>query len=315
MRFATFFLLSPLLVPAPRWLGAPQQPAEATGQVVGYYQSEHAPVSELQAALIGIYRGRSAPNLLEFGRTLVVSGESSAVTDALELAKRLDREWNAEGSSQRPLTTIEYRARYVPVENLLTALQSYSRKVQFQDSLGTWVQVPNISVLRERGVVVIRDEQQTTTEVESLLQRIDVAQPQLRIACYLLAGKPEATDDPRVPQALAADLSRLVPYAGFELVSYGLFQSDAGSVVDMEESLEDGGRFELKLVPKPTGLASDALDLESCRFQLAQTDEGGNVKQKQFSTSTRLRLGEFTVLGALGGDPVFVVLRAERIGD
>ena len=92
----------------------------------------------------------------------------------------------------------------------------------------------------------------------------------------------------------------------------------SGNGIRLQAEVSGDMGYSLALDPAAYDSASGELSLAKCQFELSQTNvnkaEGAPNRQShhQFQTQVTLRPGEYTVLGTVGGDPVFVVLRLSK---
>jgi hypothetical protein len=155
------------------------------------------------------------------------------------------------------------------------------------------------------ATIVLRDTREQIETMRALMARLDVAPPQVQLQCWLLRGA-EADTGSRLPKELVQNLSRLVPVEHFEQLSLSMIRASVqpGLPQRLRSDFPDDGetaRFELDLVCSGYDRAAGVLPLTRCRFEATSGQE--------FETSVTLRAGEYTVLGAAGADPLFVVLR------
>ena len=256
---------------------------------------------------MGFISPYSQAGFLLFGETILLTLPANCAPGALTLVQRLDAEWGGGAEATERLSSLEYRARYVPLQGLASALDPYRRTLYLRSAEGHSYEAQNIGFVEERSLVLARGTSEELQEIAGLLARIDVPQPQVRVTSYLLRGSVDAEADVRLPADLVRDLAQLVPYESFELLSFGMFQCDAVAPIYMEESVS-GGHFQLEMNAKTFEPSVGVLTLDRCSFELSQ-----GTDRKSFMTSARITMGEYTVLGALGNDPVFVVLKIDAL--
>jgi hypothetical protein len=104
---------------------------------------------------------------------------------------------------------------------------------------------------------------------------------------------------------------------GFELLSTGLLRSSVRDRLHVSTRSSDDVRFNLSLVPAAFDPETGELTLDKCAF-VAQTrapspagaaNQATSWDEQSFETALSLRAGEYTVLGSVGPDPLFVVLK------
>lgn len=280
--------------------------------IIEYYQPEKAPSYELQRAMQQLdppAPGRPGPGGVAtavpyytvFGETLLVKHREAEMPATLETLKRLDQAYVGESQWQGPkLETFHYQVRHVPLNSVLSGLRG-----TFQQNQGPTP--PSISTIDDRGMVIFRGSPEDVKEVSTLIKALDVPLPQLLITVYIIEGTSKDEADFRVPADLARDLGALVPYEAFNIVSMGILPSDTVSPMEMEAMFSDQvGEFKLQMYPQAYDPETGALTIGKIEFR-ASSNENGVRNNRQFTTSTSLRRGQYTVLGAVGADPIFVV--------
>ena len=305
----------------------PQHPASQRERqqnlIIEYYTPTKAPVVVLNNAMIGVYRGKPTHNGIMtsfqvFGESLLIQGSAGEMPETLSLVAQMDQ--NYVGAGEHTATTEEqflYKLRYVSSNAVREALQSMDRNFM-QQRQGQEPRGLSIGYVEERGVVLVRGTAAEVSKAKAILTELDVAPPNLMISCYLVQGKAGAST-PSLPAALVRDLSALVPFEGFELLSSGMLPSDASSQLGLDVELEAGkGEFSLEMYPAAYDEDRGLLKLSSIKFKMSlYTNVSGKRErtQRSFSTSTSLATDKFTVLGAVGADPVFVVVRMTQLGN
>jgi len=178
----------------------------------------------------------------------------------------------------------------------------------------------NIAMVEDRSLVVVRETGGTLVEIQSLLDRIDVPEPQVMLTFYAIQGTTEEPDGGPLPEELTKNLERLLPQYRFEALGLAMIQTSAAAGREVSLRIDAGGTdgFEVQFRPVAFDEKTSSLTIERCSVarDVYQTANVGGVMQTQgvrserlFTTNTILRGGEYTVLGATGADPVFVVIR------
>ncbi|HED65307.1 MAG TPA: hypothetical protein ENJ09_07110 [Planctomycetes bacterium] len=234
----------------------------------------------------------STERILSFLRSLDTAPEDSTPPEAEE-----------------PIESVEYHLRYLAQGDAF-ALMNGSAGIPRNG-------LDSILFLPESGRLVLRGSKARIEEMVELLRRFDTPSPQLQITCRVLrVGAPSAegsSPPATLPAELTDNLARLVPYDTFELASFGTVR--ATSVPATRVKLRMPGEtedFELNLTIQNLDADSSDLTLNLCSVRQI-VRESGKVKDL-FSVATTLTAGEYAVLGAVGKDPVFVVLTFRRIG-
>jgi hypothetical protein len=253
-------------------------------------------------------------NIQSFGESVMIYDTPEFVERVLEAMRSLEEATtrdpnNPAGSRPTELAVVEYSPRYQPVNNLYRLLDPFRKDivVGFLDThpRGTQAQIArNITVLEEPATLVLRDTPEAVEEMVGMLKRMDQPAPQVLISVWLLRGSHEPQQG-QLPDDLVRNLSNLVPFPGFTRESIGVLRSSviAGQAMTILGDMDDD-RFLLKLIPGGYDVDARQLAITDCEF---------NAGQQGFSTSTVVSAGEYTVLGATGSNPVFVVLQVSPL--
>jgi len=250
------------------------------------------PIQNLQLLGDTIIIYDSAENAQRIGKALHGIDENMKVDEATE----------ADGADR--LTVVqEWSPRHISLQEALSALTSFRRDAVIWDSRGTASNVPNMSILKEQGTLVMRDAPDQVAQMLELLERVDRREAQLMFTCLVIRGQHgDDKSSAGVPPELARNLSQLVPYENFHLVTVGVLRASARA---KNLRIEMDGHNELLL-------ETEAFDAEESA--LTATIRFGGDEGQQLQTRTTLRSGEYTVLGAAGSTPLFAVLKIVPIG-
>ncbi len=296
---------------------------------VRYFKPAKAPVDSLQSALLRLMMARPGDSfrfvtLQTLGGTLLLQGPDETLPDVLKLARELDENYVG-GAGQSPgidQMHHQYRVRNVSLEHLEQALQFLDRN-RMQQYPGQ-PRGLHLSYVYGSGMVQMSGSDEYVARAKQVIAEVDVPQPSLMLTCYLIRGRSEVQSDARIPAALARDLSALVPYEGFELMSSGMLPTNANNDMELRVDLEEQkGAFTLAMRPAAFDPDKGLLALSKVNFELSlnqkQTDDNGTLigmtsTRRSFETSTSLATDRYSVLGAVGGDPVFVVVRLTQVG-
>jgi len=318
MLLTTLFTL-PLLLPPVALLQGGTKAAhpkgatsvEQSGQstlTIEYYQPTNAPAQQLAGAMQqlapvgGNYRG--LPAFVIFGETLLVKDEAERMPETLAMLRRLDGAFVEQPGWEEPVVeTFRYQVRHAPLDSVLDGLRGAFQGPQRGP-------VPaSIGSIEDRSTVVFRGSPEEVKEVRQLVEALDVPLPQLLITLYVIEGVEKADADPRLPADLTRDLATLVPYEAFSALSMGFLPTDTVSPLELQSSFEaESGEFKLEMHPQAHDAESGTLTFGRIEFEAMRLEESGK-NRLMFHTSTSLRKGQYTVLGAVGADPVFVVAK------
>ena len=230
------------------------------------------------------------------------------IQGALEL---LDRPSAAGGAGD--LVVREYTPRYVSLDAALGALQPFERRVSAKGAGPS----SNLSFIRERHQIVIRDTDEQIRQMSELLARVDVPEPQALLACYLVQADPAGTGA-GLPADLLANLGKIVPQFRFRSLGFAMLQTSIAPGRHLRLHIEGGPDvgFDLEFTAVAYDPATQSLSVGDCRLERDQyrtvVREGVSATERTsrelFSTHAAFRGGQYTVLGATGAEPVFLVV-------
>jgi len=205
------------------------------------------------------------------------------------------------------IETLEYSPRYVSVGTLRSALNTFHRNVLVKGTSGNVdsFTYPMVGTVADSRKLIVRDLPEQLTRIEAALARIDVPRPQVTISCWVLRATDEGEGgSPELPRDLVENLRALVPFEHFQVRSIGVLRTSIAPREAMQLAMPGRGgneRYALKIVPDAFDEEQGVLSLRDCSF------DGSGMQS--FRTSTTVRRGEYTVLGGVGAEPVFVVLQ------
>lgn len=220
------------------------------------------------------------------GRTIVLYDTKDQVLRARELLARLDRPREGAGASSEKVA--EYRPRFV---SLNTAVATVNDLV-------------DLSVVKERGMLVLHDDAEDVESALALLQRIDVAEKQVLLTCQLLEVGREHSG-PALPRELVDNLLKLLPESTFAQVGMAMLKTSVGGQDSLSVQIETTGkRYRFSFRPVAFDESTGSLTVSDCSL----VEEADDARQL-FQTNTVLRGGEYTVLAATGATPRLLVVR------
>lgn len=311
------------------------EPLAADSLVLRYYRPQRVDSDDLIQVATELYGhqllvrtetpGQSpsdawVPHFLELEESILVRDtprQAELIVASLrEIEQNVAPEEPAQPSSRRGgLESFHYRPRNLSVQAALEALRPYQGTLSKPPvgGAGQWIQVEAITGSPNTGTVFVRETAERLAEIRAYLEQIDVPIPQATFHYLILVGSDEGASDPALPQELASNLARLVPANHFEIVSSGLVRGSVSQPIDVAD--QSGiSSYELELKPASFDAATRQLNVERCSFVFERReaqDQGRRSSRQSFRTAATLRDGEYTALGAVGPDPVFVVLRME----
>ena len=237
-------------------------------------------------------------NLFAFGDSVMLYDTPEAVASLSAMLTKLDLAYRA---SNHEDAVVSVPIRHLSQDRLSELIPT------FFDGQYTYI--------AERSTVLLNGWVEDTTRVKTIIEDLDQPAPQVLLSCYLVRGTNDVgADDKRIPLELAKHLSPLLSYNSLQLYSRAVLRTAAHPATGhielwMEpEAAERSGV--LQLSPGSFDAESGTLTLDRCTFGFAYEGDDPSIV---FTTSTSIRSGEFTVLGATGMAPMFVVLRFELL--
>jgi hypothetical protein len=255
---------------------------------------------------------------------VLVYDDARYVDVVLDTLKKIDKP--NESETEGPIVR-EYAPRYIGLEAAASALASFDNRAGGNQMLH---EPRNITRFHDRNVLVLRDSEKRVAEMAALLASLDHPEPQVILTCYFVRGGATG-DETGLPKDLVGNLEKLVPGLRFSSVGFGLLRTSVVSERRIELRVEAaGGAFELSLQPVAFDPETANLTVQHCRLARdvpgAPTNADASVssqplpdaqsqqgRRQVFSTNALLRGGEYTVLGASGAEPLFLVLHLAPI--
>lgn len=262
----------------------------------------------------GGLRAHPLRNLQTLGDSLLIYDEPEAVERIQAWCRLVDQP--REGSTPAgpaELVVAEWRPGFVSLETAYRALEPFQRGVDPSPertrnaSRPGMVQQPvlvrNISRVDAQGVLILRDSADQVQQMLDVLDELDKPDTQLLLTTMVLRGSsdPAPSGSPPVPAELSAGLSQLVPYDHFVVEDMGILRT-ATRGREIGVRMAQGNHLIL---------SAEAFDAASSTLTASfefRSDDGFALE-----TRTALGTGEYTVLGATGAEPRFVVLRLSRL--
>jgi hypothetical protein len=225
-------------------------------------------------------------NLRLLGTRIVLYDTLEQVKRARELLARLDVPLQASSSDQR---AVEYRPRFV---SLSTAKKAVGDLLE-------------LSLVPERGLIVLNGNAGDIESALALLKRIDVPEKQILLTCQLIEVGAEPKGPP-LPKELVDNLQKLLPQSHFNQSGLAMLKASVGGEDSISVSIESESQdYRLAFTPVAFDESTASLTVVNCRLSQAW----GDGERELFRTNTILRGGEYTVLAATGSTPILVVLR------
>lgn len=326
-------LLLPPTTPLVQTINSPQQEEQLDDydQVIQYYQPKRASAETLLDMMnVLIMSGGmehktrvgednfnfSRPLVMTYGNSLLVKDTRKEIARTFAMLTDLDENYRelkqakAQRSEQPQL--FQYTFTHISLDSARIALRSlYDAQRRAGGQPGDPAP-PQLSFVDEQGQILVRGTVEQIAEVHDILKKLDVPRPHITLSFFLIQGCAEEDNDDRVPLDLSRDLGELVPFAGFKLLSSAIVPSDGSGQIQLDVQLEDDrGTVNLELTPAAYDATAGTLALERAQVLLHLSENGRN-STSAIRTSTSLEAGRYTVLGAVGADPVFMVIKLSK---
>lgn len=254
-------------------------------------------------------------NLNLLADRIVMYDEAAYLVRIQGVLEQLDHPATAGGAEE--LVVREYTPRYISLDAASSALRPFERIFPVRD--GGSRTVSNLSFVTERNQLVIRDTEEQIARMLELLARIDVPEPQALLSCYLVQADPAGTGA-GLPADLLQNLGKIVPQFKFRSLGFALLQTSIAPGRSLSLHIDGGPQvsFDLRFQAVAYDRTTDSLSVGDCSVQRDEyrtvTSNGVTEVQRAgsrhlFTTHAVFRGGQYTVLGATGAEPVFLVVR------
>ena len=237
------------------------------------------------------------------GDTLLLYDLPASLERNLAILRQVDEEHGA--AHANPKVTQEYEPRYLSLDSIGQSLRPFMKPGQ----------APNFHMVEQRGVMVLCDTRETVDDMLRFLARVDVAPPQVLLTCCLVRpGEADGAEVLGLPSELVSGMRKLTAIDAFHASAMGMVRSSVAPDRSISILLDAGeeGFFELYLETAAFDKTTRTLSLSEVTLRTRNSgryDAGVTL----FQTSTTVESGEYTVLGATGKDPLFVVLQSKPL--
>jgi len=254
----------------------------------------------------GGYNANPVNNLSLLGDQIVLYDTGEYVKTLLGTLQALDLPGGEkEQAGTQPYVTSHYVPRYI---SLASAEQTISPLRRTLDDGHN-----NLGLVEERRTLVLRDTQARIDEMLKLLASIDLPEEQVLLRVFLLEGHPGDDEAGHAPAELLRNLKQLLPGTGFRSLGYAMLRTGVVPQRPVELSMngKSGLQFELSFWPVAYDKQSGTITARDCSVESTENSPGG--ERSLLRTDTLFRGKEYTVLGATGSDPIFVVVHVEPV--
>lgn len=243
-------------------------------------------------------------NIQTLGDTLLVFDEAERLDALMQRLHTLDAvsEGTESPTQGEVYETQTWLPGHVSLRDAQSALNSYRRGLPYADN------AVNITTVDERNMMILRDTKENLIEMRAVLEQLDQPAPELMVSAMIVQGRTSApgADAPPLPAELTDNLKLLVPYEHFELLSLGFVRTST-RVANVEVAMpaDDQRYYQFDLRPDSYDAQAGALT--------AQLRFSGNDR-REIQTRTQIPVNEYTVVGASGRDPLFLVIKLTPVG-
>ena len=243
---------------------------------------------------------RVVPNLHQFGSAIIVYETPDNIRRIVADLERIARTQRQTGPTPEAeaLETVVVELAHISPQEALRGISSLTRNIS------GFEQRQNVTALKERGALVIRDVAKRRREIMDVLNRLDVRKPQVTIECLFVRGLDEGETDSRLPEELTSNLGRLTRHSAFTLLSSGMARATPGNgqkvAIDMQGQQGHSSRTSFF----PVAFDGKSVTLDDLYIGVRQGKTEQSVK-----TSTNVPVNRYTVIGAFGDETIYAVLR------
>lgn len=250
----------------------------------------------------GGYFASPVSNIQLIDDAMLIYEDAASAQRIIAWCQQMDESMKGDASEKPDLTVTEWRPRNISLMTGYSALSPFHRNVRDYYKGDFVSENQNLTLLKEQGTIVLRDTPRQIAAMLALLDRIDAPEEQLMLTAMVITGQRGAgSGNGDVPAELAEHLAKLVPFSNFRTESVGMVRTSARAKW-VEIVVDEGNRLEIH--PEVFDTETSTLTAR-CDFKSASG--------LRFETRTTISAGEYTVLGASGSQPLFCVLRIERI--
>lgn len=270
-----------------------------------------------------IVGGERKSAFIPSGHALLVYAPRPMTQEIVARLRQLDESQQPADESQESLEVVQIRPRFASPQSLFDAVAPFRLFRSNTRDNHPQNQVPNLTLIKEQGVLLVRDVPERVAEIRRALADLDRPAPQCLLVCQVLRGTDGAVERPAAA-ALQEQLRVLLPYRAYEVAANGMLRASAvaGSLLSIEmdafgidaAAVPDGeGRATLSIAPHfLLELAIGSYDEQSGSLGLSHCELNWRTQhgsRRLFQTTTSLERGEQAVLGVAGAEPLFLVVQ------
>lgn len=243
-------------------------------------------------------------------RGITIYEEAGEIDELLTRLTLLDE--SQEMEPNQPLVVVEYQPRFVSPKGLMDGIQSFEAMVM-DTSHSDRVSVRNISLMRERGLFVIRDIPQRAQQIIATLERLDQPEPQTMMICQVIRGSNQQPKEgeTRASDEVAAQLKQILPHQYYTVSGTGMLRAGVSSKTTLELFMDQANhaneQYRLEMNIGSYDPEGGSMNLDTC--ELSTKHRSNQTSHTLFQTSTTIYNGEYAVLGVTGAEPLFLVVQ------
>ncbi len=286
-----------------------------------YYRPRAASARHVAAALKDLYlshlfvrtdgtNSRRVQEVQTIGDSLVFYSTPNRIEKLQALTKKIEEAFRGDGPDDEGerFVTARYAPRFISANDAIQALQSFQRSIPIDPSRGQTAR--NVSQLSDRGILLLRDTRKNVDEMVNILKELDQPRPQLTLTCIVIRGSYK-NESANLPADLVDHMKQMTEFSGFERLTGGIVRMTAtGASVSLSMAGKNALDASLEIRPSGYDETTRTLSLSRVDFQVQQMPAAGLPPVRQrLSTSTSLPVDRYTVLGAMGEQPIFLVFR------
>lgn len=263
----------------------------------------------------------SAPNLQLVGNSILVYETPAGMKRVIDVIKSLDKALSTENEAKSDLEFASFRLVYASTHTAEQAIKA----VLNHDLTSSSQRRSSVTSVPKIGVIHVRARAKEMKLVREIIPLLDQKDQQVTMTCLLIQGN-ETESTSGLPSDLIANLSKLTNFNHFKLLTSGMVRTSTNSIkgigIDMAEK-----DFSANFMTKPGtyNRSSKTLNFHeiSLRTQTVTRNAAGGGKKpgskgsfrsaypltQSFSTSGSISADQYTVIGAFGMKPIFVVLK------
>lgn len=263
--------------------------------------------------------GGTRSNLLVTGNTLLIHDTEERAVRIHKNLTTLDAEAEQGKQQGGDLTTEVIPLQYVNVNDMTNALTSYRRSVNLYKN-GQASRINTLAASQQTNSLIVRDTSENISAIKKVVARLDKPAPKARnlmLQALVIQGNKDPGGTLPVPEELKRGLSKLVPYPHFRTLGMGIVNCKVSDGADARLGVDLGTGSSCTLELKDMQINGGNLDIGAlqCRLVMRTPIDGkqpngpANTSGQDLNTSLSAELGGYTVLGAMGQNPYFIVLK------